>query len=101
MSEFVRPDEFFYLNVEGEEGVKQWMVNAKYDSVDYVKRLGAWMIKAYDDEVGLATLHVDQATALQVVNYALLPVRPRPYLFQSEYEGYMKAQEKMMDRWTE
>lgn len=100
MSDFVRPDEFYYINAEGADGAREWILNAKYDSADYVPRLGHWMLKIYDDEAGLVTLHVDEPTALRVVAYASLPVRTRPFLFKSEYDGYLASVEKMMDNWN-
>lgn len=101
MDEFVRPDEFYYINADGPDGLREWILNAKYDSADYVPKLGHWMLKIYDDKDGLVTLHVDEPTALRVVDYAHLPVRTREFLYRSEYEGYLQAATKMMEGWTE
>lgn len=97
----VRPDEFFQINIEGNGEPHSFQVNAKYDRVDLIRPLGHWLIKIYDDEVGLVTLHVDEATARQVMEYADLPLCERDTLFQSEFAGYLVAQEKMMDGWTQ
>ena len=99
--EFVRPDELFRVSGEGPQGLTEWMVSAKYDRADYVPRLGHWMLKIWDDSDGLATLHVDEPTALKVIAYAELPVCNRTFLYQSEYEGYLQAVAKMMEGWTE
>lgn len=100
MGEFVRPDEFFTINGDNGDGVKSWLVNAKYDRVDHVPRLGHWMLKIYDDEDGLATLHIDEETAMRVIAYSDLPVCTRTFLYHSEHEGYLQAQQRMMDGWT-
>jgi len=99
MSERVRPDQFYYLNPEN--GGEPFMVNAKYDSMHHFSWLGHWVLKVYDDEVGLMGLHIDEPTAKRIVAYAELPIVEREFIYQSEYEAYLQAQEKMMDGWNE
>lgn len=97
--ERIRPDKFYQLNPES--GEEPYNVNAKYDRIDHFSWLGHWILKVWDDEHGLVGLHVDEATAKQVIDYAELPVVERDFMYQSEYEAYLQAQEKMMDGWSE
>ena len=100
MADIVRPDEFHQINIEGPEGEHHYIVNAKYDRIDNIRPLGHWMLKVFDDETGLVTMHVDEATARRVAEFAGLPVCVRDTLLASEYQGYLDAQQKLMDRWT-
>ena len=100
-SRFVLPDTFYQLNIDGQGEEHHYMVSAKYDRIDLIKPLGHWMLKIFDDEVGLVTLHVDEATARRVAEYADLPIVERDTLFKSEYEGYLIAAAQLMERWTE
>jgi hypothetical protein len=59
------------------------------------------MLKIFSDDIGLVTLHVDESTARQVMEYADLPLCERDTMLQSEFEGYLVAQGKMMDGWAE
>jgi hypothetical protein len=95
----IRPDQFYQLNPENGEHV--FSVNAKYDRVDHFPELGHWILKVYDDEDGLVGLHVDEATARAVIDYAELPVVERKFMYQSEYENYLKALESMMENWND
>jgi len=97
MSDFILPDEFYQINIEGWE--HPVVVNAKYDRVDYFPRNGAWILKVYDDEVGLMAMHVDEATARRVAEFALLPIVERPTMFASEHEGYLIAQQNSLEEW--
>lgn len=94
----VVPDEFYPVHIEGGD---TFIVNAKYDRADFIKPLGHWMLKIYDDEKGLITLHVDEKTARQVIEYAFLPLCERDTIFQSEFDGYLRAQERLMDGWSD
>ncbi len=95
MTDFVRPDEFSRINVEGSN--QFFTVNAKYDRMDYFPRIGAWILKVYDDEHGLVSCHLDEATAKAVVDFTEIPVVERPFMYQSEHEAYLTAQAKMLD----
>ena len=97
--ERIRPDKFYQLNPEA--GGEPYLINAKYDRIDHFGWLGHWIIKVWDDEKGLVGLHVDEAAARQVVEYAELPVVERDFMYKSEYDNYLLAQQKMMDGWVE
>jgi len=96
---FVKPDELTRVNIEGTD--QYFMVGAKYDRVDFIQPLGAFMLKFYDDEGGLATLHVDGDTAIRVAEYAGLPIVERETCTLSEYNGYLIAQESQLERWID
>lgn len=89
MSEHVRPDEFFRLNLPSGEA---YLVNAKYDRIDYFTYLGSYVLKAYDDDDGLVTLHLDEQTAMAIKDATELPMVSRDWMYQTEYEGYLEAQ---------
>lgn len=95
MSEWIKPDEFYQINIEGWE--TPVVVNAKYDRVDYWKPVGQWVLKVYDDEVGLMTMFVDENTARRVVEYAELPVVERDTIFESEMDGFLRCQSQGLD----
>ena len=95
----IRQDELFALNSEGLE--EPLMVNAKYDRMDYFPQLGHWILKIYDDDNGMMGLHLDEKNARAVVEYADLPIVERKFIYQSEYDNYLLAQESMMDDWQE
>lgn len=97
----VVPDELFQLNIEGEGETHHYMVGAKYDRIDLVRPLGHWMLKVFDDEKGLVTMHIDEATARRVAEFAFLPICERDTITESEFQGYLVAAEKMMDRWDD
>ena len=90
---YVKPDELFRINIEGTD--KFFMVNAKYDRIDFFPmfgQLGQWAIKAYDDTDGLATLYCDEETARRVADYAGLPIVQRDTALASEYQAFITAQ---------
>lgn len=95
----IRPDKFYQLNPEN--GEHTYLVNAKYDRADHFAELGHWILKIWDDEDGLVGLHVDEATALQVIEYAELPVVERTFIYKSEYDNYLIAQQSMMEYWND
>ena len=91
--EEVRPDEFYPLTINDGE---TYIVNAKYDRIDYIPRLGAWMLKIYDDEVGLITMHLGETEAMKVADVTELPVVPRDWIYESEYDGWIDAQASLL-----
>jgi hypothetical protein len=95
----IRQDELYALHSEGLEAPV--MVNAKYDRIDHFPELGHWILKVFDDEKGLMGLHIDEATALSVVEFAELPIIERKFIYQSEYDGYLLATQSMMDEWKD
>lgn len=89
MSEFVRPDEFTAINT----GEATYVVNAKYDRVDYFPRLGHYVLKVYDDEAGLMSMHLsDDGSAERLIEEAELPIVERDWMYASEHESYVEAQ---------
>ena len=93
--EKIKPDDFYPIQIEGWENPV--IVNAKYDRIDYWKPVGQWVLKVYDDEVGLMTLFVDEDTAKIVHEHADLPIVERETILESEFEGYMRCQEQGLD----
>lgn len=89
----IQPDDLYQLNLmcngRQENSVP---VNAKYDRVDFYEPLGLYMLKLFDDEVGLMCVYVDKDAAMTAVAEAELPLVARDFIFQSEYEGYLNAQ---------
>jgi len=98
MSERIRPDTFYPLRIE--QTGREYLLNAKYDKCDYFDWLGHFVLKVFDDEQGLVSLHVDDETALTVVEYAEIPIVPRKFIFQSEYDGYLKGLEGQIEGWV-
>lgn len=98
MNDRILTDELYPIHVENGE---TFMVNQKYDRIDFVPWLGHWMIKVLDDTIGLVTLHVDENTARLVHSYTHLPIVGRDTLLKSEYEGYLTAQTQMIEDWNE
>ena len=95
MSEQIKPDEFYQINIEGWD--TPVVVNAKYDRIDYWKPVGQWVLKVYDDELGLMTMFVDEDTAMRVQEFAELPVVERETIFESEFDGYCRMQSQDLD----
>ena len=99
MSERIRPDTFYPLNIDG--GDRQYVINAKYDRLDVFPWLGHYVLKVYDDEQGLVSMHIDEATAKSIIDYTEIPLVEREFIYQSEYDGFLEAQQRAMDDWTE
>jgi len=97
MQDRVRPDTFKQLNVEGSE--QPLIVNAKYDRMDHFPAFGAWILKVYDDEVGLVSCHLDEATARQVVEFTEIPIVERDFMYESEHEAHLQGQERMLEQY--
>lgn len=98
MSEYVIKDEFTKLTVtDGDAEPFGLLVNAKYDRVDHFAKLGAWMLKIFDDELGFVTMVVDEETALTTAEHAELPVVERETMFESEHEAWIKAESKRLE----
>ena len=98
MQDRVRPDTFKQLNIEGSE--QPLIVNAKYDRMDHFPAFGAWILKVYDDEVGLIGFHIDEATARQVVAFTEIPIVERDFMYESEHEAHLQGQESLLnDDW--
>ncbi len=95
MSLDIHPDDFYPINLTNPDGTieRTIPVNAKYDRVDFYEPLGLYMLKLFDDEVGLVCAFVDQDSAMRAVAEAELPLVNREFIYQSEYEGYLQAQE--------
>ena len=98
MSE-VRPDEFYPLNIENTD--RGYIVNAKYDRIDSFSWLGHYILKVFDDEQGLVSMHVSEDTARAIIEYSEIPLVEREFIYQSEYDGYLESQQRAMDEWTE
>lgn len=101
MSLEIHPDDFYPINLTHDDGSieRTVPVSAKYDRVDYYEPLGLYMLKLYDDEVGLMCVFVDQDSAMRAVAEAELPLVTREFIFKSEYEGYLQAQANKIDDW--
>lgn len=96
----LRKDELHPLNmVKGGEIIETYHVNAKYDRVDFYEPLGCYMLKLFDDEVGLMCVFVTEENAMRVVAEAELPLINREFIFKSEYEGYLQSQENLLGDW--
>ena len=91
----IKPDEFYPIQIEGWE--REVLVNAKYDRVDLWKDVGQFVLKIYDDEVGLMTLFVDDETAQRVIDHAGLPLVEREDIYESELDGYLRCQSQSID----
>lgn len=100
MSDFIRPDEFSRINVEGSN--QFFDVNAKYDRMDYFPKIGAWILKVFDDEHGLISCHITETMARQVVAFTEIPIVERSFMYVSEHEGYLTGQANMLeDDWLD
>jgi hypothetical protein len=95
MSLDIHPDEFYPINLTHPDGSieRTIPVSAKYDRVDFYEPLGLYMMKLYDDEVGLVCAFVDQDSAMRAIAEAELPLVNRDFIYESEYNGYLEAQE--------
>lgn len=94
MSLDVRPDELYPIHLTRDDGSVERTVpcNAKYDRVDFYQPLGLYMMKMFDDEVGLICAFISEESAMRAVAEADLPLINREFIFQSEYNGYIEAQ---------
>lgn len=94
MSEYIRPDRFTLLRFKepttGE--MMEFAVNPKYDRIDYFEKLGAYIIKIYDDEIGLMAVHVDEDEAYRVKTATDIPIVDREFMLQSEHEAWVISQ---------
>ena len=97
----IRPDELYPLNLTRDDGSIERIVsiNAKYDRVDHYKPLGCYMLKLFDDEVGLMCVFVTEENAMRVLAEAELPLVEREFIYKSEYEGYLQSQENLLSDW--
>lgn len=88
----IRPDDLYPVRMEqdGAEALEVG-VNAKYDRVDFYRPLGIWMLKFYSDD-GLMSIYTDEHNARRVAEAAELPIVERPFIFNSEHEGWIKAE---------
>lgn len=91
----IHPDEFYPINLTRDDGSIERSIsaNAKYDRVDFYEPLGLYMMKLFDDEVGLVCAFIDRDSAMRAVAEAELPLVNREFIYQSEYEGYLQSQE--------
>lgn len=93
MSEYVRPDDFFKLTLRHPNGdADVYPVNGKYDRIDFFPKLGAYIIKIYDDEAGLVCYYTDEEQANKLHDEGDLPIVERDFMYESEHEGYLRAQ---------
>ena len=94
MSLEIHPDEFYPINLTNPDGEieRTIPVSAKYDRVDFYEPLGLYMMKLFDDEVGLICAFIDKDSAMRAVAEAELPLVNREFIFESEYQGYLEAQ---------
>ena len=96
MSEFeIRPDDFVTVLISDELALR---VNAKYDRVDFFPEIGHFILKAYEDETGLVSVHLDRQSALKIVDRAELPLVTRTFMLNSEHEGYVEDMLQNFDR---
>lgn len=93
----VIPDELFRLHVR--ELDRDYMINAKYDRIDLFTRFGQYVLKIADEEDGLMSMYIDEETALRIQDCAGLPIVPRDQIYESEYQGYLRAQETQLEQW--
>lgn len=94
MSLDIRPDDLYPIHLTHDDGNVERTVpcNAKYDRVDVYKPLGLYMLKMFDDEVGLICAFITEENAMRAVAEAELPLVEREFIYKSEYEGYLEAQ---------
>lgn len=95
----VVPDVMFDLNVPQLD--KTYMINAKYDRIDHFVRYGQYVLKIVDDDEGLISMYIDEPTAFRVQEQAGLPIVPRDQIYESEYQGYLKAAAAQLEQWFE
>ena len=97
MSEYIRPDDFFKLTLRHPNGdADVFPVNGKYDRIDFFPRLGAYIIKIYDDEAGLVCYYTDEEQARKLSEDGDLPMVERDFMYESEHEGYLRAQSTLL-----
>lgn len=105
MSELdIRPDDFYPINLVRDDNTieRTVPVSSKYDRVDHYKPLGCYMLKLFDDEVGLMCVFVTEENAMRVLAEAELPLVEREFIYKSEYEGYITSlQTTLDDSWLE
>jgi len=96
--EYIRPDTFNALRFEhpktGE--MTEFVVNAKFDRVDFFPKLGAFILKAFTDD-GLVSLHLDEDNAMRVVGELELPLVWRDFMYKSEHENWITAQARALN----
>lgn len=89
--ERVRPDGF--TPVTFEHSGERYMLNAKYDSIHYFHWLGHYVLKIFDDDAGIVFACLpDEQTAFAVQEATEIPIVPRDFMYQSEYERYLQSE---------
>lgn len=95
MGEFIKPDTFYSMDIGLE---KQLLINAKYDRIDHWKPVGQFVLKAYDDDMGLVVLMITEDFAEHLRDEVGLPVVDRDTIFESEYAQWSKNQVASVDK---
>ena len=97
MSERVRPDASAPLtSTDGQE----WLLDGRYDFVRVFPWINFGIINIITEQ-GVQRLFVDEAQARNVAERAMLGLVEMEFIFESEYEQYLKIQEDNLDSWLE
>lgn len=97
MNEFVVPDYSARVGISFDGEDIDILVNQKYDRIDYAHRWGAYFLKVIDPEYGFMNMIIDEETAFSLQDASGVPIVPRDYLLQSEYELYLSAQAQNLE----
>lgn len=92
----VVPDHSMSLTANMGGEAHEFILNAKYDRIDWFPRYGAWILKVVTDQ-GFVQMVIDEATAGYVADSSGLPVVERDPMFQSELDFYRAAVEANLE----
>lgn len=97
----IRPDQLFKVQFDTGESVLELEVSAAFDSIHHYAPLGMFLLKVLDTYEGLLQSVITEETALKLAKTAFIPIVPRDFLYQNEYECYLEAQGEELEEWLD
>lgn len=94
----IRKDKLVPITVFDGETEHEFMVSARYDRIDHYERLGVWILKIMDDQLGLIEGVCSEDFARNIAKVAMLPIVEREFIYESEHELFIDAIGQNLDQ---
>ena len=100
--DYVVEDKLTPVSIENAD-VPAMLIGLKYDYIAYHEETNSYMLKVLDDEKGLITMWLDEATAGYLQAQTGIEIMHRRNLTVSEYAGFIsaRASTQLDDSWLE